>query len=203
MTGIPAIALQTLRDVTGARSRGSSTPTVNCRGTTATAAITEEDAKCEMHPVDFEMRSSIGAAAALARSFGASVAGAQEDIDPDAATVLASMQTYLGGLQSFTAQYDVGIDTVTYEGEKLQFSSSGDLAVERPDKLLRHSQRSVCRRRVHSRRLERDDLRQQAERLHPVSRHNDRRGDRRACATIRGSMRRAPICWQRSRWTAR
>jgi hypothetical protein len=64
-----------------------------------------------------------------------SIAVAQESIEPDAATVLASMSSYLGGLQSFTAQYDVEIDTVSYEGEKLQFSSSGELTVQRPNKL--------------------------------------------------------------------
>lgn len=77
----------------------------------------------------------IGVTSAWLALSGATAATAQEAIEPDAASVLAGMQTYLGGLQSFTAQYDVEIDTVTYQGEKLQFSSSGDLAVERPGKL--------------------------------------------------------------------
>lgn len=64
-----------------------------------------------------------------------SIAVAQESIEPDAATVLADMSSYLGHLQSFTAQYDVEIDTVSYQGEKLQFSSSGELSVQRPNKL--------------------------------------------------------------------
>ena len=36
------------------------------------------------------------------------------------------MQSYLGGLQAFSAGYDVEIDVITQQGEKLQFSSSGD-----------------------------------------------------------------------------
>jgi len=63
------------------------------------------------------------------------VASAQDAIDPDAATVLDSMQTYLGGLPSFTALYDVEIDAITQDGEKLKLSSSGELLVRRPGKL--------------------------------------------------------------------
>jgi len=67
---------------------------------------------------------------------GAPPAAAQEAIDADAATVLASMQSYLGGLHSFTAKFDAEIDTISYQGEKLTFLSSGELAVERPGKLF-------------------------------------------------------------------
>ena len=77
----------------------------------------------------------IAAATAWLVLSGTPIAAAQEAIDPDAAGVLASMQTYLGGLQSFTAQYDAEIDTISHQGEKLTFLSSGELAVERPGKL--------------------------------------------------------------------
>jgi len=77
----------------------------------------------------------IGAATAWLVLSGTPIAAAQETMDPDAASVLASMQTYLGGLQSFTAQYDVEIDTVGHQGEKLKFLSSGELVVERPGRL--------------------------------------------------------------------
>ena len=56
-------------------------------------------------------------------------------MDPDAATVLASMSKYLGGLQSFSANYDVDIDTISDDGQKLEFSSSGGITIHRPDKL--------------------------------------------------------------------
>jgi len=78
---------------------------------------------------------SIGAAASWLAFAGVSTAGAQEDIEPDATTVLAGMSKYLGELQSFSADYDVDIDTISDDGQKLQFSSSGEITVQRPDKL--------------------------------------------------------------------
>jgi hypothetical protein len=66
---------------------------------------------------------------------GAPIANAQGVVDPDAATVLASMQEYLGGLQSFSARYDVDIDVISLDGEKLKFSSSGEMLVQRPGNL--------------------------------------------------------------------
>ena len=83
----------------------------------------------------FRSTLAIGATAAWLALAGAPVASAQDAIDPDAASVLASMQTYLGGLQSFSAQYDVDVDVITQESEKLKFSSSGELLIQRPDKL--------------------------------------------------------------------
>jgi hypothetical protein len=62
-------------------------------------------------------------------------AGAQQSVEVDAATVLASMSNYLAGMASFTADYDVDIDIVTYDGEKRKFSGSGEILVQRPDKL--------------------------------------------------------------------
>jgi len=52
MTGIPAIGPQILRDVTGV-AREVPLRHLNSRTRRHT---TEEDAKCKMHQVDFEMR---------------------------------------------------------------------------------------------------------------------------------------------------
>ena len=81
----------------------------------------------------FRTAIGIGATAAWLALAGAPVANAQGAIDPDATTVLTSMQTYLGGLQSFSAEYDVDVDVLTQEGEKLKFSSSGEVVVQRPE----------------------------------------------------------------------
>jgi len=79
-------------------------------------------------------RSSL-VAAAFGVALLAQPAGAQEAIEPDAATVLAAMSGYLGGLQAFTADYSVDVDVITQQGQKLEFSSSGALAIQRPDRL--------------------------------------------------------------------
>jgi hypothetical protein len=90
-----------------------------------------------MRDASRQFRSALGIAAATAWLVlsGIPFAAAQEAIDPDAASVLSSMQAYLGGLNSFTARYDAEIDTISHQGEKLAFLSSGELAVERPGKL--------------------------------------------------------------------
>jgi hypothetical protein len=45
------------------------------------------------------------------------------------------MQAYLAGLQTFSAHFEADIDVVSFDGEKLKFTSSGELVIERPDKL--------------------------------------------------------------------
>ena len=65
----------------------------------------------------------------------APAARAQDAIDPDAASVLEAMSSYLGGLQSFTVRTSADTETVTADGQKLEFASSGEVAVQRPDKL--------------------------------------------------------------------
>jgi hypothetical protein len=63
-------------------------------------------------------------------------AGAQNAVDPDAQSVLAAMSTYLGGLKSFSVEYSAIDEVVTTEGQKLQFLHSGEIIVQRPDKLF-------------------------------------------------------------------
>jgi hypothetical protein len=62
-------------------------------------------------------------------------ARAQNAVAPDAQSVLAAMSNYLGGLQSFSVEYSSVDEVVTPEGQKLQFLHSGEIMVQRPDKL--------------------------------------------------------------------
>lgn len=61
-------------------------------------------------------------------------ANAEPAVEQDAAKVLGEMSEYLGSLQRFSVDYDVETEVVSYEGQKLQFSSSGEIKVQRPDK---------------------------------------------------------------------
>lgn len=56
-------------------------------------------------------------------------------VEADADEVLRSMAAHLKGLKSFTVNFDSDLEVLTHEGEKLQFSSSGTVALERPGKL--------------------------------------------------------------------
>jgi len=56
-------------------------------------------------------------------------------VEPQADELIKSMSKYLAGLPAFEAQYDVDTDYLLQTGEKLQFSASGTIAVNRPDGL--------------------------------------------------------------------
>ena len=60
---------------------------------------------------------------------------AQPAIDPDAQKVLSAMSSYLGSLKGFSVEYAAVDEVVTPEGQKLQFLHSGDIIVQRPNKL--------------------------------------------------------------------
>jgi hypothetical protein len=62
-------------------------------------------------------------------------ARAQNAVTADARSVLAAMSNYLGGLQSFSVEYSSVDEVVTPKGQKLQFLHSGEIMVQRPDKL--------------------------------------------------------------------
>jgi hypothetical protein len=63
---------------------------------------------------------------------------AQGAVDPDAQGVLAAMSDYLGGLQSFSVEFDIVDEIVSPEGQKLQFFNAGEIVAQRPDKLYVH-----------------------------------------------------------------
>jgi hypothetical protein len=77
---------------------------------------------------------TVAGALALAVGLSAGPARAQQ-IEPEADKVLHAMAAYVGGLKTFTADYDVDDEVVDTKGQKLQYSASGSLAVERPGKL--------------------------------------------------------------------
>ena len=55
--------------------------------------------------------------------------------DPAPDEILKSMSTYLGGLSKFSVSADVDSEIIDLSGQKLQFSSSVEIAAERPGKL--------------------------------------------------------------------
>ncbi len=56
----------------------------------------------------------------------------------DAASVLKAMSDYLAGQKSLSAKFDSDIEIVTPELQKIQFTSSGEMKMNRPDKLRIH-----------------------------------------------------------------
>src|SRR5262245_55337494 len=53
----------------------------------------------------------------------------------DPAKVLKAMSDYLAGQKSLSAKFDSDIEVVTSELQKIQFTSSGEMKMNRPDKL--------------------------------------------------------------------
>jgi hypothetical protein len=87
-------------------------------------------------PVKWAFRHKVLCAAAVATfALSANISMAQGTRDPDADKALQAMSTYLSGLKTFSVDVDIENEVVLKTGEKLQFSSSGDIAVKRPDKL--------------------------------------------------------------------
>lgn len=60
----------------------------------------------------------------------------QESVDSEADTILQSMSDFLDGLSAYSVRYDIDNEVVDQEGQKLMFSSSGQLVLEWPGKLL-------------------------------------------------------------------
>ena len=58
-----------------------------------------------------------------------------QPIEPEADKILHAMADYVAGLKSFTVNYEAESEVVDIEGQKLQYSASGSVAVERPGKL--------------------------------------------------------------------
>jgi hypothetical protein len=81
-----------------------------------------------MMPVTF-LRTTLGAASAvLLLAAGAARAD-------DASKVLKSMTDYLGSQKTLSASFDSDIEIITPELQKIQFTSSGQMKMSRPDKL--------------------------------------------------------------------
>jgi hypothetical protein len=67
----------------------------------------------------------------LSLTLSSAQAGAQEN----AATILKQMSDYLAGQKAIKVSFDSSIDVLTDNLEKIQFNSSGELLLERPNKL--------------------------------------------------------------------
>lgn len=74
-------------------------------------------------------------AASLVLGLYHSSAQSQGAIDDDADKLLHAMSSYLGGLKAATFDYDTDQEIVDRQGQKLQYSASGTIAISRPDKL--------------------------------------------------------------------
>jgi hypothetical protein len=64
-----------------------------------------------------------------------SIAAAGSARADDPAKLLKAMSDYLAGQKSLSAKFDSDIEVVTPELQKIQFSSSGEMKMNRPDKL--------------------------------------------------------------------
>jgi hypothetical protein len=75
---------------------------------------------------------TFAAAASVAALTFAATGSARAD---DPAKLLKAMSDYLGGQKSLSAKFDSDIEVVTPELQKIQFTSSGEMKMNRPDKL--------------------------------------------------------------------
>src|SRR5258708_1227285 len=88
----------------------------------------------DMRPATFlrtETCATLGAATAAVILLAATSAARAND----PATILKSMTDYLGGQKSLSASFDSDIEIITPELQKIQFASSGQMKLSRPDKL--------------------------------------------------------------------
>jgi hypothetical protein len=76
------------------------------------------------------LRATFGAATALILVAATSTASAD-----DTAQILRSMTDYLGSQKTLSATFDSDIEVITPELQKIQFASSGQMKLSRPDKL--------------------------------------------------------------------
>jgi hypothetical protein len=81
------------------------------------------------------LRTMIRVSAATAAIVVLSVAASQSARADDPAKLLKAMSDYLAGQKSLSAKFDSDVEIVTPELEKIQFSSSGEMKMNRPDKL--------------------------------------------------------------------
>lgn len=75
------------------------------------------------------------AAAAVLACAAAPASAAPPEIAAEADKTLKAMSDYMGGLRSFSVKYDIESEVISTDGQKLQFSSSGQIVARRPDRL--------------------------------------------------------------------
>ena len=67
-----------------------------------------------------------------------------ERMDPEADKILRSMSTFLGGLSAFSTKADIDNEIIDLDGQKLQFSSSAEIVLERPGNLNVNRQGAIA-----------------------------------------------------------
>ena len=96
----------------------------------------------------FEPFSSIRVRRALASGLllcAASAAGVAQARADDAVELLKRMTSYVNGQQNILTAFDSDIEVVTDDLQKIQFASSGQIMLSRPDKLRVTSNGRLCR----------------------------------------------------------
>jgi hypothetical protein len=78
---------------------------------------------------------AFGAASTMWGRGAATAARSKRTIDPQADRLLRQMTDYLASLKSFKVRNSSVDEVVTAEGQKIQFVSASDVAVERPNRL--------------------------------------------------------------------
>lgn len=74
-------------------------------------------------------------ALALALSVGLPVSAYAYDREDETTSILKRMADYLAGQNTISAKFDSSIEIITPELEKIQFNSTGEVLLNRPDKL--------------------------------------------------------------------
>src|SRR5262249_36337050 len=97
-------------------------------------------AQCRAFTEDFmtcrtQLQTLIRISATAASIAILSVAATQIARADDPAKILKGMADYLAGQKSLSAKFDSDIEVVTPELQKIQFTSSGEVKMNRPDKL--------------------------------------------------------------------
>src|SRR6201988_1934722 len=82
-----------------------------------------------------QLRTLIRISATAASIAVLSVAATQGARADDPAKILKAMADYLAGQKSLSAKFDSDIEIVTPDLQKIQFASSGEMKMNRPDKL--------------------------------------------------------------------
>lgn len=83
------------------------------------------------------VRAAVAGKLTLALALALAAQGAQAQA-PDAKAFLKSMSDYVSSQKTIELSFDSDIEVITPELEKLQFTSSGELLLSRPDKLRAH-----------------------------------------------------------------
>lgn len=78
----------------------------------------------------FDLATKVAVIVGLTLSFAATAQAAD-----DADKILKAMSDYVGGQKSISATFDSDIEVITPDLQKIQFTSSGQLQLSRPDKL--------------------------------------------------------------------